>query len=64
MVVRSFSGDAIGHAARIARLDLGPDREESLGPVVEGVYALIDQLDAVPLGETPPAVGFDPRWEA
>ncbi|CCG03405.1 hypothetical protein [Blastococcus saxobsidens] len=64
MDVRRFSGDAIGHAARIARLDIGSDREESFGQMVEGVYALIDRLDDVPLGETPPAIGFDPRWEA
>ncbi|SNR97764.1 hypothetical protein [Blastococcus mobilis] len=63
MVERAFSGEAIGHAARIARLDIA-EREDMLGPVVEGIYALIDQLDAVPLGETPPAIGFDPRWEA
>jgi hypothetical protein len=63
MAARSFSGDAMRHAARIARLDLA-GREDMLGPVVEGVYALIDRLDEVPLGETPPAIGFDPRWEA
>jgi hypothetical protein len=63
MTARSFSGDPIGHAARIARLDV-TGRENMLGPVVEGIYALIDQLDEVPLGETPPAIGFDPRWEA
>jgi hypothetical protein len=62
MTARKFAGDAIGHAARIARLDVS-DREEMLGPVVEGVYALVDRLDEVPLGETPPAIGFDPRWE-
>ena len=62
MVERAFTGDAIGHAVRIARLDIA-GREDMLGPVVTGIYALIDQLDAVPLGETPPAIGFDPRWE-
>jgi hypothetical protein len=30
---------------------------------LEGVYALIDLLDAVELGETPPATAFDARWE-
>jgi hypothetical protein len=63
MVERAFSGTAIRHAAHIARLDI-TGREELLGPVMEGIYALIDQLDAVPLGETPPAVGFDPRQKA
>jgi hypothetical protein len=63
MAERAFTGDAIRHAAQIARLDIA-EREDMLGPVVTGIYALIDQLDAVPLGETPPAIGFDPRWEA
>ena len=63
MVERAFCGEAIGHAARIARLDIA-GREEMLGSVVAGIYALIDQLDGVPLGETPPAIGFDPRWQA
>jgi hypothetical protein len=30
---------------------------------LEGVYALIDMLDAVEHGETPPATAFDARWE-
>lgn len=63
MVERAFSVEAIGHAARIARLDIA-GREDMLRPVVTGIYALIDQLDAVPLGEAPPAIGFDPRWDA
>lgn len=63
MAERVCAGEAIGHAARIARLDIA-GREDMLGPVVTGIYALIDQLDAVRLGETPPATGFDPRWEA
>jgi hypothetical protein len=60
---RSFAGDQLKDAARAARLNLPPDRLEIVGPVLEGIYALIDTLDAFPLGETPPATAFDARWE-
>jgi Asp-tRNA(Asn)/Glu-tRNA(Gln) amidotransferase C subunit len=61
---RSFSGDALAHAARAARLEITSDRAAFVGPTVEAIYALIDQLDEVPLGETPPATAFDARWGA
>jgi hypothetical protein len=59
---RPFSGEAAAHAARAARLPLTPDRLEIVGPTTEMIYALIDLMDSVPLGETPPAIAFDPRW--
>lgn len=31
--------------------------------MLDGIYALIDHLDAVSLGETPPATAFNARWE-
>jgi len=34
-----------------------------VGPALEGVYALIDMLDAVQLGEIAPATAFNARWE-
>ena len=34
-----------------------------VGATLEGIYALIDLLDTVALGETPPATAFDPRWQ-
>jgi hypothetical protein len=51
------------YAARVARLNLPADRLEIVGPALEGIYALIDTLDAFPLGETPPATAFDARWD-
>lgn len=60
---RTYSGEPLAHAARLARLDLSPERLAKIGPTVEGIYALIDTLDAVPLGETPPATAFDASWE-
>ncbi|MGY1822425.1 hypothetical protein [Geodermatophilus sp. SYSU D00079] len=61
---RSFSAEGTAHAARGARLDLAADRHEAVGAVLAEMYALIDRLDDVPLGETPPATAFDARWEA
>ena len=60
---RSFTSDQLMYAARVARLNLPADRLEIVGPALEGIYALIDTLDAFPLGETPPATAFDARWD-
>lgn len=60
---RPFTRDQLRHAARAARLDLPSDRLEIVGAALEGIYALIDTLDAFRLGETPPATAFDARWE-
>ncbi len=61
--VRSFQGEAFEHACRSARLDLSAERRAVVGPALEGVYALIDMLDAVQLGEIAPATAFNARWE-
>jgi hypothetical protein len=60
---RPLSGEAAEHAARVARLPLSPERLQIVGPIAELAYTLIDLMDAVPLGETPPATAFDPRWD-
>jgi len=60
---RPFQGEAFEHACRTARLDLTAERRAVVGPTLEGIYALIDLLDAVELGETPPATAFDARWK-
>lgn len=46
-----------------ARLDLAPDRHERVSDLLQGVSGVLDSLDAIPLGETPPATAFDARWE-
>jgi hypothetical protein len=46
-----------------ARLDLAPDRHEGLLGSLAGVHQLLAGLDAVELGETPPATAFDARWK-
>jgi Asp-tRNA(Asn)/Glu-tRNA(Gln) amidotransferase C subunit len=60
---RSFTSDQLTYAARAARLNLSADRLEVVGLALEGIYALIDTLDAFSLGETPPATAFDARWD-
>ena len=57
------SGSTRDELARFARLELSPEREEAVGPAVDMVYGLVDQLDAVDLGDVPPATAFDARWE-
>ena len=61
---RSFSGETLAAVLRTARLELTEERAALVGATAEGIYALIDRLGEVPLGETPPATSFDPRWEA
>jgi hypothetical protein len=47
----------------MVRYELAEGRAETLAPALEAVLASLDALDAVALGETPPASTFDPRWE-
>jgi hypothetical protein len=60
---RTFRGASFEQACQIARLELSAERRAVVGPALEGVYALIDTLDAVELGESAPATAFDARWE-
>jgi len=61
--VRTFSGPALVSAADNARLTLSEERLAVVGPALTQIYGLIDALDSVDLGETPPATAFDARWE-
>jgi Asp-tRNA(Asn)/Glu-tRNA(Gln) amidotransferase C subunit len=60
---RNFQGDALDHALRTARLTLPPERNETVRATAESIYTVIDQLDSLDLGETPPAAAFNARWE-
>ena len=62
-LLRTFSGPALALAADNARLPLSEERLAVVGPALTQIYGLIDALDAVELGETPPATAFDARWE-
>lgn len=59
----SCSGPTLDELARMARLELSPERKAAVGPAVDLVHGLVDQLDAVELGDVPPATAFDARWE-
>ena len=50
-------------AARLAGLELSPDRIAQLVPAMDGFYTLLDALDRGDLGETPPAFAFRAKWE-
>lgn len=48
--------------AETARLPLSDERAAALAPVVSQIQALLDSLDGVSLGETPPSFAFKCRW--
>jgi Asp-tRNA(Asn)/Glu-tRNA(Gln) amidotransferase C subunit len=60
---RTFQGDALDHALRTARLTVPPERIEIVRETAESIYAVIDKLDSLDLGETPPATALNARWE-
>ena len=45
------------------RLEIPEDRADAVRTSLGSIYALIDSLDELDLGETPPATAFDARWE-
>ena len=47
----------------VARLELSPERRAVVGRAVDMILGMIDTLDDIEIGETPPATAFDPRWE-
>jgi Asp-tRNA(Asn)/Glu-tRNA(Gln) amidotransferase C subunit len=58
---RSFPAPDV--AALTARLEIPEDRAETVLGTLRSIYEVIDVLDTLPLGETPPATAFDARWE-
>ena len=59
----AISGKRLKDMAVNARLGLDDERAQALSPVAEQTFALLDGLDAVKLGDTPPAFSFDARWK-
>ncbi len=55
--------DAFDQLLAYARLDLTAERKEAAAPGFAAVLALLDSLEGIELGETPPATAFDPSWE-
>jgi hypothetical protein len=60
---KPLSGVALDTLLAFARLELSADRRAAAGPVMDLLIGLSDTLDAVEVGETPPASAFDARWE-
>lgn len=48
--------------SKTARLELSPGRAKAVAPAFDGILQLLDALDTVDLGETPPTNSFDARW--
>jgi len=59
----SLAGGAISPVSGFARLDLSEERRSAVARVLDAIMGLIDTLDSVDVGETPPATAFDARWE-
>lgn len=57
-----LTGAMVRQAAAMARYDLSEARAAELAPHLQGMLQALDGLDAVDLGETPPANAFDARW--
>ncbi len=47
---------------KAARLELTSERRAIVAPALDGILGLLDALDSVDLGETPPTNSFDARW--
>lgn len=60
----AISGERLKEMAANVRLELSDARAGELAPVAEQVFGLLDGLDEVALGDTPPAFAFDARWKA
>lgn len=60
---RDISPELVADLAKYARLPLDQERIDVVTPELAGIYELIDQLDDVDFGDTPPATAFDARWK-
>ena len=58
-----LTGATLQALAGVARLNVPEARQEPVRSALDRIYALLDGLDAVPVGETPPANAYDARWE-
>ena len=59
----STTGEPLTHLSAHARLPLSDERAAQVGPMFDVISGLIDQLDELPMPETPVATAFDARWE-
>ena len=54
---------AIATLTQAARLDLPEDRTQLMAETMDEIFELLDTLDGVELGETPPAFAYRAKWE-
>ena len=59
----SISGQPLDEVAKQARLELSDERKAAVGPALDMIHGLLDQLDRIELGDVPPASSFNARWE-
>ena len=63
-VVRpAFTAGRVKDLALNTRLVLHGSRAEAIAPVVEQIFGMLDDLDSVELGETPPSFSFQANWK-
>ena len=63
-VVRpAFTAGRVKDLALYTRLVLHCARAEAIAPVVEQIFGMLDDLDSVGLGETPPSFSFRAHWK-
>ena len=63
-VVRpALTGGRVKELALNTRLVLHGSRAEVIAPVVEQIFGMLDDLDSVELGETPPSFSFQANWK-
>ena len=63
-VVRpALTGGRVQELALNTRLVLHGSRAEEIAPVVEQIFGMLDDLDSVGLGETPPSFSFRANWK-
>ena len=63
-VVRpALTAERVKDLALNTRLVLHGARAEAIAPVVEQVFDMLDDLDSIGLGETPPSFSFRANWK-
>jgi hypothetical protein len=60
---RTFPEPVFDSVAGVARLNVPAERSAAVRGCLESAYTLIDKLDELDLGETPPATAFACGWE-
>jgi hypothetical protein len=60
---RVLDAERLRALAAFTGLELAPGRADLLRASLAELLGDLDRVGELPLGETPPATAFDPRWE-